>query len=347
MGSIMEDLAAHDAHDVQRERELAAMRIDLEQCGNDRNQLSMDLAGAREEIVRLVARIAELEAGQDPDPEDPDEPTATVFGASDGVWPVVGMEGIPFRGQRTFLQPNQLAGATWENLAELRNALERVEDGGTVWLSFKDDRPADARRLVDTFPTDRGLTLLLTFRHEPENDVDTKGDMTDPAKQADVARYQAAWDRLLVAVQGTHAKTATVLLGDRIAKDPHNAESAAYHVEGVDYVGVDRYNPGLGEAKSYANPRLVLAPCVQYAAERGLDLVIGEWGTIAVGSNAAGAGGDQAGRRAWAAAYVAEVKRINADPTLPNIPVCLYWNAKRMAFNTDPTGELAPIALDL
>lgn len=328
-------------------------RLAGEEAGKASRQQEVDAAKAETAAVqkRLDDHMKEYApAGHatqpdEPPPPPPPQPTTTVFGTSDGVWPIDGVSKVD--GIRLYLGAGGLnSGTSWTGTAELKNGAARVSDGGTIWLSIKDARPADLDRVLKSAPA--GHPLIVTYRHEPENDVDDKA-MTTDAKKADITKYQQGWASLLPVIKDNGAKSATCLLGDRVSPmKPDNPESVAYHVEGVDCVGFDRYNPGLGNAKSYVDAKTVLAGCVRYAQNRGdYPLVIGEWGTIAVGSDGSGAGGDQAGRRTWAAGYVAEIKAIHADPARPDVPVCLYWNQSRMAFNTDPNHELAQRALDL
>lgn len=278
--------------------------------------------------------------------------SGVVYGSSDGDWPINGVSKLD--GIRIYLGGGGLnSNTSWTSTGELSNGLARVNNGGTVWFSIKDNNAAQLDRVLkqfDTVTAGRNLTLVVTYRHEPENDV--KLALSDPAKQADIDSYQNAWANLLPVIHANGDLAATCLLGDRVSPDkPNNPESVAYHVKGVDIIGFDRYNPGLGNATNYVSPTTVLAGVLQYTLNRSAedgrqyDLGIGEWGTIAIGSDSEGAGGDKAGQRTWAQGYVDRLAAIDARPDV-DVPVALWWNQSRMELDDDTTGQLAQIVVN-
>jgi hypothetical protein len=247
----------------------------------------------------------------EPEPEEPPTtPTRTLFGATHGIWPA-GQTAMPL--VRAYLGGGQLTNATWFGTTELKDAVRLSTDA--IWLSWKDDNPDALDRLLASKPANR--VVIGTYHHEPENDG------TGPAE---VQRYQDAWRRALPIMRKHGVLSATCLLGHL-----SDAENEPFHVDGVDITGFDRYNPGLGNAKNYADPVQVFARCLAYGRKKRLPIAFGETGTIAIGSDANGNGGDKAGRLAW-------TKKVRAHlAAQPDVPFVAWWSQSRMVLDDDLT----------
>lgn len=262
------------------------------------------LAEARADM--LEADLAECRGEEPEEPEEP--PTATVFGASTGRWPIPGVDELA--GNRAYLGGGD-APTRWDLLSATRNATSRTAPGGTIWLSWKEGGTDWLDTLLASAP--KGYRYIGTYNHEPEND-------TPP----DPAAYQRVWAEQLPILRKHGWKSADCLLGHMT-----DEQNEPFHVKGADYVGFDRYNPGLGNAKRYVDPVQVFARVLAYARSHGKPLAIGEVGTIAIGSDAEGNGGDRAGRIEWARKTRAHLA------AQPDVPVALWWNQSRMSLAAD------------
>lgn len=264
------------------------------------------LTSVESELTAVRAEYAQY-VKDHPDVPAP-KPTAAVFGATPGQWPIPGAPRVPVL--RDYLGPGDKPTtfpASWT---------DRTTDGGVIWFSWKVDDPAWLDRFLATKPANR--VLIGTFRHEPENDV--KLALTDPAKQADIQSYQAAWARALPVLRKHGVLSAVCLLGDRVAGGKR-AENEAYWVEGVDLAGFDRYNPGLGNATTYVDPVKVFAPVLQFARDKGKPLAIGETGTIVVPGSTA------VDRAEWA-------RRVRDHlAAQPDVPYVCWWNQSKMTID--------------
>lgn len=233
--------------------------------------LSAGLA-ASDEVARLTAEVARLQALLDADPGP--VPTGLVTGASTAL-AIPGHDRVPWA--RTYLQDAEQPDDYTKDAGVLR-AVQRATTG--VVLSFK-AAPGPWLAFLVRSITALGLEVIVTYNHEPENDGKTP---------AEVAAYHTAWTLTLTVVGDLpKVRTATILMGART-----EVEWDTYFHAGVDLCGFDRYNPGIQTAKAYVPPDEVFGKVVAYAAKVGLPLLIGETGTNIVGT-------DANGRATWAA----------------------------------------------
>jgi hypothetical protein len=291
------------------------------------NEYADDVAAAYAAIVERAA-LAEARADalevdlaecRDEKPEEPtDPPTATVFGASPGKWPIPGVDKLD--GYRAYLGGGEDP-TSWSQWSHTENATDRTVKGGTIWLSWKVGGTDWLDELLGSAP--KGYRYIGTYNHEPEND-------TPP----DAAAYQRVWAEQLPVLRRHGWKSADCLLGHLT-----DAQNEPFHVKEADYVGFDRYNPGLRFAKRYADPAQVFARVLAYGRRKRKPIAFGEVGTVAVGHDpVTGLGGDLAGRREWARKLRAHLA------AQPDVPVALWWNQSRMSLAAD--AALARVWLD-
>lgn len=235
--------------------------------------------GADATIDRLTAEVARLQALLDA--SVPPEPAEPGVGWSLGPGTPATLPRPAW--VRTYLQPGEQP-TDYQQDAGLKRAVEAATVG--VWLSIKAKPAGWCGDLFASLPCD----AVVTYRHEPQNDAGA-------LSAADLKSYQDGWAALLaqLALFDGHARDGLRSAVIHMGSKPQSSWDA-YHVDGVDLVGFDRYVNGIANAKSYTPPSVLFAPLVAYAKGKGKPLAIGETGAPLINGDTVG------GRVTWAAA---------------------------------------------
>lgn len=235
----------------------------------DHAQVDADYNAA---VLQLQATIADLEERLE---AYEGIPTLTVFGASQPN--MIGPNGTRVPLARAYVPAGKRPARFLDLPVAQRNAIQLADKA--VILSWKEPPGTWLEQLLDdigrTFPS---LQLIGCQNHEPFDNF------TTPAQ---IANYHARWDIASVIMAQYKTVGAVILDGS------HPESWDTFARDDVTYLGVDRYNPGIQDAKAYVDPATVFGPYVTwlYSADHPGQLgLIGETGTPRIPSDATGAG---------------------------------------------------------
>lgn len=194
-------------------------------------------------IARLTQQVADL---ADELTECQGIPSSTVFGCSKPN--VIGLDGLAVPVARAYISVGKRPTAFDQLPREQQNAIQLA--GHSIILSWKDSPGpwlvtllADINRL---FPK---LLKVGCQNHEPFDNF------TTPAQ---IANYHARWD-IAQPMMSDAGWASTVILD---GSHPESWDTFAR--ADTTYLGVDRYNPGIADARTYVDPREVFGPYVEW-----------------------------------------------------------------------------------
>lgn len=221
-----------------------------------------------------------------PDPVQPGEPRATLFGTSNHVG--VGETALSAWQRRT--QAYGQAGVArvfFGGTPGSWSAMTKIYGTTPLSVSFHADPRAvlsgrnDAmyRSFFTGAPKDR--RTFWTYYHEPEN---------DPRVGWTTAEYRAAWehiDRIADSVANPQLRSTLVLMCWSLNPASGRNWKDWYNPEAVDVLGWDCYNPDNTTA-SYISPAALFGPAKAAAASVGRPWAVTEWGSRVQGGNLKG-----------------------------------------------------------
>ncbi len=149
-------------------------------------------------------------------------------------------------------------------------------------LRWRDVASGAADAILDARARDAavwGGRVLLSFHHEPENDVDTPS----MNRYGTPSEYAAAWRRVVERFRLAGADNVQfiwVLMGHTFG-DPRKAESFYPGDAYVDYVGADRYNRYACEPSAeWRELAALFEPAARWAEEHKKHMIIAETGVV-------------------------------------------------------------------
>lgn len=210
--------------------------------------------------------------------------------------------------ERTFFTPGQRP-SSMAQASLLRNAVNRLENGGTIWLSIKDRAGTWFDALLDDIAAKRpDVKVVATANHEPFDNYNFRN-----------ATEWAAWESLQDSFEAVLADHPDVK-GVTIVEAFHVPSRTPGYFEAVQrdaqYFGADSYNPGMGSPGRYVPPAEVHGELTEWTHEhKGHKLYIGETGVGLVQNTVESA----VQRSAWVKA--------NREYMLENADLACWWNS--------------------
>lgn len=188
----------------------------------------------------------------------------TLMGASikGTLFSTLGRDKVPVT--RVYLR--QLpAGSKWSDFADL--AAAKAHSTKAIWVSFKEDNPALVDAFLDTVPSDLGRELIVTYFHEPEDNLTT---------DAERSAYRATWQKMGPIIRQHGMTPALILMRYTLSKSSGRNWKDYYAPGSVDLLGWDSYrkgDPGTLDVSSQ------LDPIIAVSESTGLPWGIGETGS--------------------------------------------------------------------
>ena len=303
-----EQLGALGAEWDLKEQLLAQSQGEVTRLTEAVEDISAELALSRQDNATLTTKLiaAEAEVKRLKDLYEPSR--VCVFGVS-APQNTPGGDTLKTPGERVFLSPGQKP-STVAGHAYLRNALGRLVDDGTLWLSIKDQAGAWLTSLItDIYKVKPSVRLLMTANHEPFDNYDFRN-ATDWKRWQDLqVAFETVCEKfpkveMVTIVEAYHVPSRTPGYFDAVLR-PKQA------------FGADAYNAGIGSPSRYVPPAELHKELTAYVekVKPGQGLYIGETGTGLVANTIE----SQVQRSQWVKA--------NRDYMAEHGNVAMYWNS--------------------
>lgn len=210
--------------------------------------------------------------------------------------------------ERTFLTPGQKP-VSLAQASLMRNAVNRLEPGGTIWLSIKDRAGTWFDSLLDDIETKRpDVKIVATANHEPFDNYNFRN-----------AAEWGAWESLqdsFEAVLEDHPAVVGVTIVEAFHVPSRTPGYFDAVVRDAQRFGADSYNPGMGSPGRYVPVAEVHGELTEWTHDvKGHKLYIGETGVGLVENTVASA----VGRSQWV--------RDNREYMLENADLACWWNS--------------------